>query len=40
MAEEKKGHVKVTMEVEINEPLMEIIKEMPKMIPKFRKKEE
>lgn len=46
MAEQKKGNVKVTVEVEINEPLMEIIKEsmanMPavmQMMAKQRKKE-
>ena len=35
MAEEKKGHVKVTMEVEINEALMEIVKEVIKNIPQM-----
>jgi hypothetical protein len=41
MAEEKKGHVKVTMEVEINEALMEIVKEaiknMPQMVHTWQK---
>ena len=41
MAEEKKGHVKITIEVEINEPLMEIIKEamanMPMMMQMMAK---
>jgi len=36
MSEEKKGRVKITVEAEINEPLMEIIKEamanMPQMM--------
>jgi hypothetical protein len=36
MAEEKKGHVKVTLEVEINPALMDMLKEsmenMPHMI--------
>ena len=42
MSEEKKGHVKITIEVEINEALMEMGKEcmakMPEMISKIRKK--
>ena len=33
MSEEKKGHVKFTLEVEINEALMEIVKESMKNIP-------
>jgi hypothetical protein len=33
LAEEKKGHVKVTMEVEINEALMEVVKEAIKNMP-------
>jgi hypothetical protein len=37
MAEEKKGHIKVTIEMEVNEPLLDIVKEaiakMPSMIP-------
>jgi hypothetical protein len=28
MPEEKKGHVKITIEVEVNEPLMDAMKEM------------
>lgn len=43
MAEDKKGRVKITVEAEINEPLMEIIKEsianMPQMMAQQRKKE-
>jgi len=39
MAEEKKGHVKITIEVELNEALMEAIKEMPKHAMAWRKKE-
>ena len=35
MAEEKKGHVKVTMEVEVNEALMEVIKESIKNMPQM-----
>jgi len=35
MAEEKKGHVKVTMEFEINEALMEIVKEAIKNMPQM-----
>jgi hypothetical protein len=35
MAEEKKGHVKVTFEVEINEALMDLIKENMKTIPQM-----
>lgn len=42
MSEEKKGHVKITIEVEINEALMEMGKEcmakMPEMISKIRMK--
>jgi len=37
MAEEKKGRVKVTVEVEINEALMEIIKNMPLTTQMLRK---
>lgn len=44
MSEEKKGHVKFTIEVEINEALMELIKEsmanIPEMMAKLRKKPE
>ena len=43
MSAEKKGRVKITVEAEINEPLMEIIKEsiakMPQMMAQQRKKE-
>ena len=35
MAEQKKGHVKLTVEVEINEALMEIVKESMKNIPQM-----
>jgi len=35
MAEEKKGHVKMTFEVEINEALMELIKENMKSLPQM-----
>jgi len=40
MAEEKKGRVKVTVEVEINEALMEIIKNMPLTTQMLRKMRE
>jgi len=46
MAVEKKGRAKITIEMEINEPLMEALKEamtkMPEMMKTFRreKKEE
>jgi hypothetical protein len=33
VSEEKKGHVKVTMEVEINEAMMEAMKEGMKNMP-------
>lgn len=43
MSEEKKGRVKLTVEAEINEPLMEIIKEaianMPQVMAQQKKKE-
>jgi len=47
MGEEKKGHVKIVLDVDINEEMMEIIKEsiskMPEMakniIPNQKKKE-
>ena len=39
MAEEKKGHVKITIEVELNEALMAVIKEMPKHAMTWKKKE-
>ena len=35
MAEQKKGHVKLTVEVEINEALMEIVKESMKNMPQM-----
>ena len=35
MAEEKKGHVKMTFEVEINEALMDLIKENMKNLPQM-----
>jgi hypothetical protein len=35
MAEEKKGHLKITLEVDINEPLMEVIKENMKNMPQM-----
>ncbi len=41
MPEEKKGRAKITIDVEINEALMEIIKEsmtnMPEMMRMFRR---
>ena len=41
MAEEKKGRVKITIEAEINEPLMEMLKEsmanMPQMMQMMAK---
>jgi len=47
MAEEKKGHVKVTLDVEINAALMDMLKEsvenmphMIQMITEQRKKKE
>ena len=44
MAEEKKGRARITIEVEINEPLMEVLKEsmtkMPKMMKMFRKEKQ
>jgi len=40
MAEEKKGRVKITIEVEVNEPFMDVMKEtitkMPEMIRRRR----
>ena len=33
MAEEKKGRVKITIEVEVNEPLMETMKEAMTKMP-------
>jgi len=42
MSEEKKGRVRITIEVEVNEPLMELAKQgmvkMPEMIAKIVKK--
>jgi hypothetical protein len=38
MTEEKKGHVKMTMEVEINETLMEVVKEAIKNMPQMWQK--
>ena len=35
MAEEKKGRVKFTIEVEINENLMEVVKECAKNMPQM-----
>ena len=44
MAEEKKGRVKLTIDIEINEALMGMAKEcmacMPEMVAKFRKKKQ
>jgi hypothetical protein len=35
MAEDKKGHVKMTFEAEINEALMDLIKENMKSLPQM-----
>jgi len=35
MAEEKKGRAKITIEVELNEALMEIVKESVKNMPQM-----
>jgi len=35
MVEEKKGHAKITLEVELNEAMMEIIKEAVKNMPQM-----
>jgi hypothetical protein len=35
MAEEKKGHVKMTFEMEINEALMDLLKENMKNLPQM-----
>ena len=35
MSEEKKGHAKITLEVELNEAMMELIKESTKNIPQM-----
>ncbi len=47
MADEKKGHVKITMEIEVNEALMDLAKEttkgmmeVMKEMPWHRKKEQ
>lgn len=44
MAEEKKGRVRITMEIEVNEVLMDLAREsmekMPEMWARFRKKEQ
>ncbi|MDH4221669.1 MAG: hypothetical protein OEY39_05315 [Candidatus Bathyarchaeota archaeon] len=41
MPEEKKGHAKITIDIELNEALMEVIKEsmtrMPEMMRTFRR---
>ncbi len=37
VSDEKKGHVKFTMEVEINEALMDILKESMKNMPEMMK---
>ena len=41
MPEEKKGHVKITIEVEVNEPLMDAMKEamtqMSSVLPEVMK---
>jgi hypothetical protein len=38
MSEEKKGHVKITVEMELNEEMMSVVKEaiekMPTMMPR------
>jgi hypothetical protein len=36
VAEDKKGRVKVTVEVEINEAMMETLKNMPQMMQMWR----
>jgi hypothetical protein len=35
MVEEKKGHAKITVEIELNEALMEVIKESVKNMPQM-----
>jgi hypothetical protein len=40
VAEEKKGRVKVTVEVEINEAMMETLKNMPQMMQMWRSMQE
>ena len=37
MVEEKKGNVKITIEIEVNEGLMEVIKDSMKNIPEMMK---
>lgn len=42
MSEEKKGHIRFTMDVEVNETLMDLCKEiaskMPEMVSQARRK--
>lgn len=42
MSEEKKGHVRITVDIEVSESLMELMKEgmanLPQMMSQFRKK--
>jgi hypothetical protein len=42
LAEEEKGHVKITIDIELNTKVMEMMKQsmvnMPKMISKMREK--
>ncbi|MCW4020662.1 MAG: hypothetical protein NWF14_05490 [Candidatus Bathyarchaeota archaeon] len=42
MGEEKKGHVRISVDIEVNEALMELMKEgmasMPKIMAEFRKR--
>jgi hypothetical protein len=35
LTEEKKGHAKITLEVELNEAIMELLKESAKNIPQM-----
>jgi hypothetical protein len=35
MSEEKKGHIKVTMDFEVNETLMDLFKEMASKMPEM-----
>lgn len=35
MVDEKKGHAKITIEVELNEALMEVVKESVKNMPQM-----
>ena len=41
MSDEKKGHVKITIDIEVNEEIMSIMKEgiekLPEMVPKLPK---